>query len=99
MRKPQQIRVLPHRLFIVSVALLAVLLVSVTLGSVWHHHTGSSEATCQICHLNHQPLVQWPDADRTPSLAQAGRTPDLPDSRFAPHIIVPRVPARAPPAV
>ena len=23
---------------------------------VWHHHAGSSESTCPICHLSHQPI-------------------------------------------
>jgi hypothetical protein len=92
MRKPRQIRLL-----IVPVALIALLLVCMTLGSVWHHHTGSSEATCQICHLNHQPLQQWPSVDRTPALTQSGPTPDLPDCRFAPRAVVRQIPARAPP--
>jgi hypothetical protein len=92
MRKPGQIR----RLRVV-VALVAIVLVSMTLGTVLHHHSGSSEATCQICHLNHQPLAQAPTADRTPALAQSGATPDLPDTRFAPHVVVQRIPARAPP--
>src|ERR1700722_13903993 len=100
MRKPRQIRLSPHRLLVVPVALLAILLVSMTLGSVWHHHTGpSDEATCQLCHLNHQPLAQWLGVDRTPSLAESRTTPDLPDNRFTPHIVLRRIPARAPPAV
>ena len=93
MYNPRQIRLL-----MVPVAVIAVLLVCMTLGSVFHHHTGS-DATCQICHLNHQPLESWPAADRTPVLAQAGPTFDLPDFRFAPHVVVRRIPARAPPAV
>jgi hypothetical protein len=93
MHKPQKIR-----LVIIPVALLAALLVCMTLGSVWHHHDGS-DATCQICHLNHQPYERWPVADRTPALSQSGPTPDLPDIRFAPRIVVRRIPARAPPAV
>jgi hypothetical protein len=99
MRKSQQTRLSRSPLFVVPIALLAVLLVSMTLSSVEHHHTGSSEATCQICHLNHQPIAEGPSVDRTPVLMQSGATPDLPDIRLAPHIVVERIPARAPPAV
>jgi hypothetical protein len=82
---------------VVPVALLALLLVAMTLGSVWHHHTGSSEATCQICHLNHQPIERPLASDRTPVLALIGHAQELQDTGLAPSPVIPRVPARAPP--
>jgi len=82
---------------VVKVALLALLLVAMTLGSVWHHHAGSSDATCPICHLNHQPIERPLAIDRTPALALVGPTDQPQDTGLAPSPIVPRVPARAPP--
>jgi hypothetical protein len=81
---------------VVKVALLALLLVAMTLGSVWHHHAGS-DATCPICHLNHQPIERPLAIDRTPALALVGPTDQPQDTGLAPSPIVPRVPARAPP--
>ena len=44
---------------IVPVALAVVLLLTAAIAaSVWHNHRGSSEATCQICHVGHQPIGQ-----------------------------------------
>jgi len=43
----------------VPVALAVLLLLTATFAaSVWHNHRGSSEATCQICHVGHQPMDQ-----------------------------------------
>jgi hypothetical protein len=41
---------------LITVALLAVFLATVVGGSIWHNHDGNSQATCSICHLNHQPM-------------------------------------------
>lgn len=82
----------------VPIALLALLLVAMTLGGVWHHHRGSSETSCQICHLSHQPIERPLAAHRAPALAMLGPAPDAPDTGLAPSVIVRRLPARAPPA-
>lgn len=37
---------------------LVLLLTATFAASVWHDHHGASEATCQICHVGHQPLDQ-----------------------------------------
>jgi hypothetical protein len=87
----------PIRCLVVPVALLALLLVAMTLGSVWHHHDGSSDATCQICHLSHQPIERPLANDRAPVLALLGTAQEPQDTGLAPTPIVPRVPARAPP--
>ena len=92
MRKPK-----PTRYLVVPVALLALLLVGMTLGSVWHHHTGSSESTCPICHLGHQPMDRPIAADQAPSLELVAPTPEPRDTGVAPAPVVGPLPARAPP--
>lgn len=82
----------------VPVALLALLLVAMTLGSVWHHHAGSSDANCQICHLSHQPIERPLAVYRALTWAPVGPGPEPQDARVAPAPVVRRVPARAPPA-
>jgi len=90
-------RKISTRLLIVPVALLALLLVGTTLGAAWHHHTGSSDATCQICHVTHQPIERPLAADRTPAFAVLGATPEPSDAEIAPTPVISRIPARAPP--
>ncbi|HET9401767.1 MAG TPA: hypothetical protein VFO34_12540 [Candidatus Acidoferrales bacterium] len=41
------------------VALAVLLLLTATFAAtIWHDHHGSSETTCQICHVGHQPVDQ-----------------------------------------
>jgi hypothetical protein len=80
------------------VLLLAVLLVGMTVGSVWHHHDSSaSEASCPICHLSHQPVNLSIAPDSTPAFALVAPTPEPRKASFAPKPVFRRVPARAPP--
>ena len=83
---------------VVPVALLALLVLSMTLGSVWHHHANSSESTCPICHLSHQPVDRPLASDRTPTLAAVGNRLEAREPDFAPALLADRVPARAPPS-
>jgi hypothetical protein len=81
------------------VALLALLVLSMTIGSVSHHHDfNSSESTCPICHLSHQPVDRPLAADRTPTLATVGSRFESQEPDFAPALLTARVPARAPPS-
>jgi hypothetical protein len=94
---------MPHRqsirCFFPSLALLALLLVTATVAGVLHYHQNStSENTCQICHLNHQPIERPLASDRAPVLASAGARPEPEDYEFSPGLLVRRLPARAPPA-
>ena len=70
------------RCLLVALALIVLLFVPLTLGSVWHHHANSSEANCSICHLDHQPVEQPVATDRTPVLAQLGLRPELAEPAF-----------------
>jgi hypothetical protein len=93
MRKPRTTRYLA-----VPVVLLALLLVGMTLGSVWHHHAGSSdESNCSICHLSHQPIDRPATVSETPALALVEPALELADPGVTPTLAVQRVPARAPP--
>jgi hypothetical protein len=86
------------RYVVVPVALLALLLVGMTLGSVvWHHHAGSAEATCPICHLSHQPIDRPLATDHAPTFSLVAPTPEPLDEGLATSPFVRRVPARAPP--
>jgi hypothetical protein len=88
----------PNRYLVVPVALLALLLVGMTLGSVvLHHHDGSAESTCPICHLSHQPADRPLATDHAPTFAVVAPTPQLLDEVLATSPFVRRVPARAPP--
>ena len=80
------------------VALLALLLLSMTLGSVWHHHANSSEANCPICHLSHQPADRPIASDRTPTLAAVGPRFETQEPDFVLTRGSERIPARAPPS-
>lgn len=82
----------------VPVALLMLLVLSMTLGSVWHHHSNSSEATCQICHLSHQPIERPLASVRTPTLTPVGPRQESQEPDFVPARVTERVPARAPPS-
>jgi hypothetical protein len=93
---------MPHRksirYFFVPLAILALLVVTATFGGVLHHHQNStSENTCQICHLNHQPIERPLASDRVPVLAPVGAQPEPEDYEFSPGLLVRRLPARAPP--
>jgi hypothetical protein len=87
------------RRLLVALALIVLLFVPLTLGSVWHHHANSSEANCSICHLDHQPVEPPVATDRTPALAQLGLRPELAEPAFTPVPFAHRLPARAPPAL
>jgi hypothetical protein len=94
MRKHTSIRRL-----IVPVTLLLLLVVGMTLCNVSHHHAGSSDANCSICHLSHQAIDQPLPAASTRILAQVGVHSDLQEPGFTPNPLKPRLPARAPPSV
>jgi len=87
----------PIRFLAVPVALLALAAVAMMLGSVWHHHTGSSDTSCQICHVIHQPLDRPLATHRAPALALLGPAPEVRDAGLAMILAARRVPARAPP--
>jgi hypothetical protein len=86
------------RYVVVSVALLALLVVTVTLGGIWHHHSKVSDSNCSICHLNHQPMERPLASHRAPALATIGQMSDPQEPGFTPNPETPRLPARAPPS-
>ncbi|MGC2718112.1 MAG: hypothetical protein WA209_00865 [Candidatus Acidiferrales bacterium] len=77
--------------------LLALLVFAMTLGTVVHSHTGTTESNCSICHLNHQPIDQPFVADNAPSFAQVGVRTDVAPPTETPFQPARRLPARAPP--
>jgi hypothetical protein len=86
------------RYLVVPVALLALLLVGMTLGSVvWHHHADSTESTCPICHLSHQPIDRPVAANHALTFALVAPAAEIRNTGLAPSPAIRRVPARAPP--
>jgi hypothetical protein len=89
------------RLWLVPVALLALLLVGMTTTSVvghHHHHDGNTEARCPICHLSHQPVDTPTTANHAPTFALVAPAAEPRDAGMAPTPAIRRVPARAPPS-
>jgi hypothetical protein len=87
------------RRLIVPITLLLLLVVGMTLCNVSHHHNGSTDTNCSICHLSHQAIDQPILNDRTTTLAQTGVSFEPQEAGFAPSPLQPRLPARAPPTV
>src|SRR5580704_8745382 len=82
-------------LFFIPLTLLALLLVTATLWGVVHHHQNStSENTCQVCHLNHQPIESPLASDRVLVLIPAEAHPEPDDYEFSPGLLVRRCPVR-----
>jgi hypothetical protein len=89
----------PIRHLIVPVALLSLLLIGMTLVSVCHHHAAdSSETTCAICHLSHQPIDRPLAIDAAPAIALLASAPEPRDTGLASAPVIRRLPARAPPS-
>lgn len=89
-------RLIRHR--IVPVALLSLLLIGMTLVSVCHHHADSSETTCSICHLSHQPIDRPLAIDPAPAVTLESPAPEPRDTGIAAALVIQRLPARAPPS-
>lgn len=87
----------PIRYLLVPTTLLALLVLTMTLGGVWHHHSTSSRSNCSICHLSHQPMERPLAGDRTPTLAAVEIEAQPFEPRFTPSPVIPRLAARAPP--
>jgi hypothetical protein len=85
------------RRLVVPVTLLLLLVVGMTLCNLSHHHTGSRDANCSICHLSHQVIDQPILNDSSTTLAQTGVSFEPQEAGFAPTPVAPRLPARAPP--
>jgi hypothetical protein len=69
-----------------------------TLGCVWHHHAGATDANCSICHLNPQAIERPLVVDRAPALSLVGPYCDPREPNFVSGPAALRIPARAPPS-
>jgi len=87
------------RIVVVSVALLALLVLAITMGGLRHNHASSSDANCPTCHFNHQPMERPLASHYEPPLAPVGSKPEPQEPEFTPSPEAPRLPARAPPSV
>jgi hypothetical protein len=86
------------RYLVVPLALVALLVITTTLGNVWHHHDSNSETTCPICHFNHQPIEKPLAGNRLPVLMPVSSSPDVFQPSLEPTPDSHRIPARAPPS-
>lgn len=82
---------------VIPVAVLA-LVIGTTLGEVWHRHVNTSPETCPICHLSHQAAEPAVANVRAEILVPRGPGPEPRKTAFIPRLVLPQVPARAPPA-
>ncbi|HZZ40961.1 MAG TPA: hypothetical protein VFE06_17625 [Acidobacteriaceae bacterium] len=82
---------------VIPIAILA-LIIGTTLGEVWHRHVNTSPETCPICHLSHQAIEPAVASVRTEILVPEGRGPEPLETASVPRLVVPQLPARAPPA-
>ena len=81
-----------------SAALLALLVLTLSVSGIVHHHTGCTESTCSICHLSHQAvdpeLSGLPATDFEMVAIQIAPA----ESEYSPGPISRQIPARAPPS-
>lgn len=83
---------------VAALSILVLLVFVTTIGSAWHHHASSSEATCPICHLNHQPVQRPLAVTRAPALTVARSSLEASVPPDAPAPVIRILPARAPPS-
>jgi hypothetical protein len=87
-----------RRFRLIPLALLALLLVGMTLTSViWHHHDGATEAGCPICHLSHQAIDRPAAVNQATTFARVAPAAEIRDAGLGSSPALRRVPARAPP--
>jgi hypothetical protein len=79
---------------VVPLALL-VLVLSTTLGVVWHHHVNSSSDTCLLCHLAIAPSLA---GIRGCVLVPVGAGPEAQYINLIAYSAPRLIPTRAPPA-
>ncbi len=72
-----------------------VLLLSMTVGMLFHHHAGSSTDACPLCHLVIGPLSTGIGGS---VLVPIGTGPGQQSIRLIPYTTQSQIPARAPPA-
>jgi len=87
------------RFSLAPVALLALLVFASTLGSIWHHHTGASDANCSFCQVSHQPIEPAHASGGETVLVLVGLRVEAPPPLFLPAPDTRQLSARAPPAV
>jgi hypothetical protein len=85
------------RWVIVSAALLALLVLTLSASSIGHHHTGCTQSTCSICHLSHQAVDQERSGLPATDFEMVAIQIAPAESEYSPGPISRQIPARAPP--
>jgi hypothetical protein len=80
-----------------TLSLIVLFVLSLTLSSAFHLHNGTNEATCSICHLNHQAIDHSSVKQNQVSFEIVGVRFDSPDPETGTRPVISRLPARAPP--
>lgn len=83
----------------VVVMLVAVLVAAPLAASIWHHHSGTSDANCPVCHFNHQPMDRPAENLRFCSIEVVTYRSAPTEARFITNRDIRPLPSRAPPAV
>ena len=85
------------RFRIVPLALLALLLIAASAGSILHHHD-RSEFKCQVCHLGHQAAEPASAKQHLPAPDRVEKLCSSQDPIARPGPVFRRSPSRAPPS-
>jgi hypothetical protein len=86
------------RWIVVSAALLALLVLMLSVSGIVHHHSGCTESTCSICHLSHQAIDQELSGLPATGFEKVAMQIAPAESEDSPGPISRRIPARAPPS-
>jgi hypothetical protein len=86
------------RWIVVSAALLALLVLMLSVSGIVHHHSGCTESTCSICHLSHQAIDQELSGLPGTGFEMVAMQIAPAESEDSPGPISRQIPARAPPS-
>jgi len=77
--------------------LMALLVIAPLAASLLHHHAGSSDTNCPVCHFNQQPMDRPAEALRVSSIEQVTYRTTPSEARIITNCEILPLPSRAPP--
>jgi hypothetical protein len=83
---------------LVLAVLAALLVVAPLAASLWHHHAGSSDTNCPVCHFSQQPMDRPTEGLRISSSDLVTYRSAPAEARFITNRDIRPLPSRAPPA-
>jgi hypothetical protein len=83
---------------LVVAGLVALLVAAPLVANLCHHHAGSSDTNCPICHFNHQPMDRPVAGQRMPTIDVIRDGPALMEMRVLAAQALAPLASRAPPS-